>query len=102
MALAEAAENPLILSLLDSIVGLLREQRMRIFFEDGGPQRGQYQRILAAIERRDAKPRGARRCATICSKSGKIPARISSAARFPIRISDDGEGENGQDQVLSD
>jgi GntR family transcriptional regulator, transcriptional repressor for pyruvate dehydrogenase complex len=57
LALAEAAENPLILSLLDSIVGLLREQRMRIFFEDGGPQRGQYHhaRILAAIERRDAE-----------------------------------------------
>jgi GntR family transcriptional regulator, transcriptional repressor for pyruvate dehydrogenase complex len=57
LALAEAAENPLILSLLDSIVGLLREQRMRIFFEDGGPQRGQFHhaRILAAIERRDAE-----------------------------------------------
>jgi GntR family transcriptional repressor for pyruvate dehydrogenase complex len=56
LALAEAAENPLILSLLDSIVGLLREQRIKIFFEDGGPQRGQYHhaRILAAIERRDA------------------------------------------------
>ena len=57
LALAEAAENPLILSLLDSIVGLLREQRIRIFFEDGGPQRGQYHhaRILSAIERRDAE-----------------------------------------------
>jgi GntR family transcriptional repressor for pyruvate dehydrogenase complex len=57
LALAEAAENPLILSLLDSIVGLLREQRIRIFFEAGGPQRGQYHhaRILAAIERRDAE-----------------------------------------------
>ena len=57
LALAEAAENPLILSLLDSIVGLLREQRIRIFFEDGGPQRGQFHhaRILAAIERRDAE-----------------------------------------------
>jgi GntR family transcriptional regulator, transcriptional repressor for pyruvate dehydrogenase complex len=57
LALAEAAENPLILSLLDSIVGLLREQRIRIFFEDGGPQRGQHHhaRILAAIERRDAE-----------------------------------------------
>jgi GntR family transcriptional regulator, transcriptional repressor for pyruvate dehydrogenase complex len=57
LALAEAAENPLILSLLDSIVGLLREQRIRIFFEDGGPQRGQYHhaRILAAIERRDTE-----------------------------------------------
>ena len=57
LALAEAAENPLILSLIDSIVGVLREQRMGIFFEDGGPQRGQYHhaRILAAIERRDAE-----------------------------------------------
>lgn len=56
LALAEAAENPLILSLLDSIVGLLREQRIKIFFEKGGPERGQYHhaRILAAIEKRDA------------------------------------------------
>jgi GntR family transcriptional repressor for pyruvate dehydrogenase complex len=55
LALAEAAGNPLILSLLDSIVGLLREQRSRIFNVDGGPERGQFhhKRILAAIERRD-------------------------------------------------
>jgi len=55
LALAEAAGNPLILSLLDSIVGLLREQRSRIFDVDGGPERGQFhhKRILAAIERRD-------------------------------------------------
>ena len=56
LALAEAAGNPLILSLLDSIVGLLREQRSRIFQVDGGPERGQFhhKRILAAIEARDA------------------------------------------------
>jgi GntR family transcriptional repressor for pyruvate dehydrogenase complex len=55
LALAEAADNPLILSLLDSIVGLLREQRSRIFNVDGGPERGQFhhKRILAAIEQRD-------------------------------------------------
>jgi GntR family transcriptional regulator, transcriptional repressor for pyruvate dehydrogenase complex len=55
LALAEAAGNPLILSLLDSIVGLLREQRSRIFNVNGGPKRGQYhhKRILAAIEHRD-------------------------------------------------
>jgi GntR family transcriptional regulator, transcriptional repressor for pyruvate dehydrogenase complex len=55
LALAEAAENPLILSLLDSIVGLLREQRLKIFFHESGPERGQYHhaRILAAIEKRD-------------------------------------------------
>lgn len=60
LALAEAVGNPLILSLLDSIVGLLREQRSRIFNVDGGPERGQFhhKRILAAIEQRD--PVGAR------------------------------------------
>jgi GntR family transcriptional regulator, transcriptional repressor for pyruvate dehydrogenase complex len=57
LALAESVGNPLILSLLDSIVGLLREQRSRIFNVAGGPQRGQFhhKRILAAIERRDPK-----------------------------------------------
>lgn len=56
LALAEAAANPLILSLIDSIVGLLREQRMRIFHVDGGPERGQYhhKRILEATEHRDS------------------------------------------------
>jgi len=55
LALAEAAANPLILSLIDSIVGLLREQRMRIFKVEGGPERGQFhhKRILEAMERRD-------------------------------------------------
>ncbi len=55
LALAEAAGNPMILSLLDSIVGLLREQRSRIFDVHGGPERGQFhhKRILAAIEQRD-------------------------------------------------
>ena len=57
LALAEAAANPLILSLIDSIVGLLREQRMRIFKVDGGPERGQFhhKRILEAIEQRNAE-----------------------------------------------
>lgn len=57
LALAEAAGNPLVLSLLDSIVGLLREQRSRIFNVDGGPERGQFhhKRILDAVERRDAE-----------------------------------------------
>jgi len=59
-ALAEAAANPLILSLIDSIVAVLRDQRMTIFKVDGGPERGQYhhKKILEAIEHRDA--RGAR------------------------------------------
>ena len=55
LALAEAAANPLILSLIDSIVGLLREQRIKIFNVKGGPQRGQvhHKRILEAMERRE-------------------------------------------------
>jgi len=57
LSLAEAAANPLILSLIDSIVGLLREQRIRIFQVEGGPDRGQFhhKRILEAIEQRNAE-----------------------------------------------
>jgi GntR family transcriptional repressor for pyruvate dehydrogenase complex len=56
LALAEAAANPIILSLIDSIIGVLREERMRIFKVEGGPQRGQYhhKRILEAVQNRDA------------------------------------------------
>ena len=57
LALAEGAGNPLILSLLDSIVGLLREQRLKIFKVPGGPERGQvhHKKILEAVEKRDAE-----------------------------------------------
>jgi GntR family transcriptional regulator, transcriptional repressor for pyruvate dehydrogenase complex len=60
LALAEAAGNPLILSLIDSIVGLLREKRLRTYYIEGGPERGQYhhKRIMEAIDHRD--PLGAR------------------------------------------
>jgi len=55
LALAEGAGNPLILSLLDSIVGLLREQRLRILQVPGGAEQGQvhHKRILGAIEHHD-------------------------------------------------
>jgi GntR family transcriptional repressor for pyruvate dehydrogenase complex len=55
LALAEAAANPLILSLLDSIVGVLRVQRLGVFGTTGGPQRGQkhHKLILKAIEQRN-------------------------------------------------
>lgn len=55
LSLAEAVDNPIILSLLDSIVELLREQRLKIFRVEGGPARGQYhhKRILEAVERRN-------------------------------------------------
>ena len=54
LTLAEAVDNPIILSLLDSIVELLREQRLKIFRVEGGPARGQFhhKRILEAVELR--------------------------------------------------
>ncbi len=56
LALAEASQNLMILTLIDSFVDLLREQRIRIFHVEGGPQRGQehHKRILEAITRHDA------------------------------------------------
>ena len=92
LALAEAAANPLILSLIDSIVGLLRQERIKIFKATGGPQRGQFhhKRILAAIESRD--PRMAREAmrahleqvredsqVTGGKPFGKVPASLKSA-----------------------
>ncbi len=55
LTLAEASQNALIPILIDSIVDLLREQRMAIFLVAGGPQRGQYhhRRILEAVSRHD-------------------------------------------------
>jgi GntR family transcriptional regulator, transcriptional repressor for pyruvate dehydrogenase complex len=55
LALAEASQNALIPALIDSIVDLLREQRMAIFRVAGGPQRGQnhHKRILEAVSRHD-------------------------------------------------
>ena len=56
LALAEASQNSLIPALIDSIVDMLREQRMAIFRVAGGPQRGQthHNRILEAVCRHDA------------------------------------------------
>ncbi len=55
LAIAEAAANTVILSLIDSIIGVLREQRTRIFRLQGGPERGQFhhKRILEALEAKD-------------------------------------------------
>ncbi len=55
LALAEATQNDIIPTLMDSIIDLLREQRKLIFTTPGGPQRGQvhHKRILKAIKQRD-------------------------------------------------
>ena len=80
LALAEAVANPLILSLIDSIVGLLRQQRIKIFNVEGGPQRGQvhHKRILerssVAIRRWPAA-----RCARISSKCARILSCLPAA-----------------------
>jgi len=85
LALAEAAANPLILSLIDSIVGLLREQRIRIFNVEGGPQRGQihHKRILEAVERHDPEmARGAMRShLEQVREDSKAPAGVRSSPR---------------------
>jgi GntR family transcriptional repressor for pyruvate dehydrogenase complex len=81
LALAEAAANPLILSLIDSIVGLLREQRIKIFNVDGGPQRGQFhhKRILDAMERRD--PEMARNAMRAHLEQVRQDSQVSLAAK---------------------
>lgn len=54
-ALAQATQNALILTLINSIVHLLSEQRKQIFEVEGGPQRGQihHRRIFESVVRRD-------------------------------------------------
>lgn len=54
-ALAKATQNSLILTLVNSIVFLLSEQRKQIFTVDGGPERGQvhHKHILETIIQRD-------------------------------------------------
>jgi len=81
LALAEAAANPLILSLIDSIVGLLREQRIKIFNVEGGPQRGQlhHKRILEAMERHD--PEMARSAMHAHLEQVRQDSQVSSAGR---------------------
>ncbi|MGA8500403.1 MAG: FadR/GntR family transcriptional regulator [Candidatus Sulfotelmatobacter sp.] len=83
LALAEAAANPLILSLIDSIVGLLREQRIKIFNVEGGPQRGQFhhKRILEAMERRD--PEMARGAMRAHLEQVRQDSRIPSSGKEP-------------------
>lgn len=85
LALAEGAANPVILSLIDSIVGLLREQRLRIFKVDGGPQRGQYhhKRILEAIEQRNAE--GARSAMRAHLQQVREDSQTSSHETAPLK-----------------
>jgi GntR family transcriptional repressor for pyruvate dehydrogenase complex len=84
LSLAEAAANPFILSLIDSVVGMLREQRLRIFYVDGGPERGQvhHKRILDAIEHRDSC--GAREAMQAHLRQVREDSRNSPSGREPV------------------
>lgn len=55
LALAKATQNSLILVLIRPVIGLLRDQRMRIFETAGGPERGQihHKRILETVSQGD-------------------------------------------------
>ena len=68
---------------LDSIVGLLREQRMRIFNVAGGPERGQFhhKRILEAMERRD--PEKAREAMRAHLEQVREDGQVATARRSP-------------------
>src|SRR6202020_2899561 len=83
LALAEAAANPLILSLIDSIVSLLREQRIKIFNVEGGPQRGQvhHKRSLEPMERRD--PEMARAAMAAHLEQVRDDSQVSSGSESP-------------------
>ena len=78
-ALAQATQNALILTLLNSIVSLLSEQRKQIFTVEGGPQRGQlhHRRILESVIRRDpASARAAMRAHLL-----QVREDVSAASR---------------------
>jgi GntR family transcriptional regulator, transcriptional repressor for pyruvate dehydrogenase complex len=85
LALAEAVANPLILSLIDSIVGLLREQRIRIFNVEGGPHRGQihHKRILEAVEQRN--PGMARSAMTAHLEQVRQDSQASPGGKSSVR-----------------
>jgi GntR family transcriptional regulator, transcriptional repressor for pyruvate dehydrogenase complex len=85
LALAEAVGNPLILSLIDSIVGLLREQRIKIFNVEGGPQRGQlfHKRILEAMEQRN--PTMARSAMSEHLEQVRQDSEVTESRRTPKR-----------------
>lgn len=55
LALAEATQNPIIPALMDPIIDLLREQRIRTTLLKGVAQHGQYNHkiIMDAVKRRD-------------------------------------------------
>ena len=55
LALARATQNSLIPVMVTPVIGLLREQRMRIFEIEGGPERGQFhhRHILETVSQGD-------------------------------------------------
>ncbi len=79
LALAEATQNALIPTLIDSIIDLLREQRKRIALVEGGLQRGQlhHKRVLDAIIRHD--PEAAREAMRVHLQQVRQDSEVSTA-----------------------
>ena len=79
LALAEATQNALVPTLIDSIVDLLREQRKRIALVEGGLQRGQFhhKRVLDAIIRHD--PEAAREAMRAHLQQVRQDSEVSTA-----------------------
>ncbi len=77
--LALAARNPLIVALVDSIVGLLAEQRTLIFSVPGGPERGQvyHKSLLDAVARRDCEQARAAMRAHLTQVSVDVAAGVA-------------------------
>jgi GntR family transcriptional regulator, transcriptional repressor for pyruvate dehydrogenase complex len=78
--LALATQNPLIVALADSIVGLLAEQRTLIFTVTGGPERGQvfHTTLLEAVERRDIERARTAMRAHLLQVSADVAAAVRS------------------------
>jgi len=81
LALAEATQNPLITALMDTIIGLLREQRKQTALVKGGLQRGQshHKKILEAIIQRDPK------AARLAMQHHLAQVRLDSTTPIPMK-----------------
>ncbi|HZC07135.1 MAG TPA: FadR/GntR family transcriptional regulator [Ktedonobacterales bacterium] len=86
--LALATRNPLIISLVDSIVALLAEQRSLIFSVPGGPERGQvfHRTLLEAVERRDIELARTAMRAHLLQVSVDVGAAIEEDESGPVSL----------------
>lgn len=95
--LAEATGNPVLVSLMDSIVRLLREHRLRLFEVKGSAERAQlyHRQILEAVQQRD--PEGTREamCAHMQQARQDGVASFKAESSLPLTPNDTGKTGNG-------